>query len=160
MDRHLTRGCMMPVPTHANLYQYLVNKHSQLPEILRQSEACTGDSAANPCCHFTAVCILMSSARPDSAIPSLCSQASAPVHTVIIWGALGGDTFKSLLSYFPSPPNARISRRSWRESVFVSSVLSCRSLDNTFYPPSLEARSLARLGRHKKPLTFTFKLTL
>ena len=62
MDRHLTRGCMMPVPTHANLYQYLVNKHSQLPEILRQSEACTGDSAANPCYHFTAVCILMSSA--------------------------------------------------------------------------------------------------
>ena len=136
-NTYLTRGCMM-VPSQANLYQYLVNKHSQLPEILRQSERCTGDSSSHPllsfhCCVHPNVIY----PDPDSAIPSLCSQASAPVHTLIIWGTLAGDTFKSLLSYFPSPPNARISLKSWRESVFVPSVLSCRSLDNAFYPPSL-----------------------
>ena len=135
-NTYLTRGCMM-VPSQANLYQYLVNKHSQLPEILRQSEPCTGESPSHPllsfhcCVHPNVIC-----PDPDSATPSPCSQASAPVHTLIIWGALAGDTFKSLLNYFPSPPNARISLKSWRESVFVSSVLSCRSLDNAFYPPS------------------------
>ena len=123
----------MMVPSQANLYQYLVNKHSQLPEILRQSEPCSSQPLLSfHCCVHPNVIY----PDPDSAIPSHCSQASAPVHTLIIWGALAGDTFKSLLSYFPSPSNARISLKSWRESVFVPSVLSCRSLDNAFYPPS------------------------